>query len=89
MRSLPVISLDQGCDLDPGMGEAPEQRPVQKLIAHAAIETSDIAVLHRLARSDIMPLHAALTAPCEHGNASELCAIIAGDHPRLAMLSDQ
>lgn len=36
-----------------------------------------------------MPLHAALVAPCEHGTACELGAIIADDYPRVAPLCVQ
>jgi len=36
-----------------------------------------------------MPLHAELAAPCEHGIAGELGAIVADDHSGLAALGDQ
>lgn len=72
MRSLTVVILDPGSDLDPGMGKAHEQRRIEKLIAHTTVEALDVAVLHRLARSDVMPLHADLAAPCQDGIAGEL-----------------
>ncbi|GLJ00341.1 hypothetical protein Sbs19_41580 [Sphingobium sp. BS19] len=74
MRSLTIAILDPGSDLGPGMGKAHEQRLIEKLIAHAAVEALDSAVLHRLARSDVMPIHADLTAPSQDGIAGELGA---------------
>lgn len=81
MRSCPVVILDPGNDLDPGMGKAHEQDLVGRLVTHLAIEALEIAILHRLARSDVI-----LAAPCEHGIAREFGAIIADDHPPLAAL---
>lgn len=37
MRSLPVVILDPGRDLDPRVGEAVEQRLVEQFVAHAAV----------------------------------------------------
>ena len=45
MRSLAVIILDPGGDLDPRMGKAEEQRLVEQLVAQAAVEALDEAVL--------------------------------------------
>ena len=75
MRPLPVVILDPGSDLDPCVGHAEEQGLVQQFVAHAAVKALDVAVLHRLARSDVMPLHPALTAPRQDGIAGELGAI--------------
>src|SRR3546814_7573958 len=61
-----VVIFGPGRDHCAGMIEVEEQRLVQKLITHPAIEALDIAVLHRLAGRDIMPLDADLAAPCEH-----------------------
>ena len=72
MWSLPVVVFHPGRDLDAGMGQADEQGLVQQFVAHAAVEALHVAVLHRSARSDVMPLHADLPAPCQHGIAGEL-----------------
>src|SRR5690606_27329973 len=40
------------------MGKSEEQRLVEQLVAHAAVEALGEGVLHRLARRDVMPLHA-------------------------------
>jgi len=61
------------------MRQAEEQRLVEQLVAHAAVEALDIAVLHRSSRRDVMPLHTDLAAPCQHGIAGELGAIVADD----------
>src|SRR3546814_14874405 len=71
------------------MIEVEEQRLVQKLITHPAIEALDIAVLHRLAGRDVMPLDADLAAPCEHRVRCQLGPVVADDHPRSAALLDQ
>ena len=71
------------------MGHAEEQGLVEQLVAHAAVKALDVAVLHRPARCDVMPLHSDLAAPCEHGIAGELGAIVADDHAGLAPLLDQ
>jgi hypothetical protein len=47
--------------------KAEEQRFVQKLIAHAAVETFAEAVLHRLAGRDVMPLDFAFGRPAQDG----------------------
>ncbi len=56
---------DPSRDLDPGMSKAEEQRLVQQFIADATIEALSEAVLHRLARCDVMPLLAHLPGPCQ------------------------
>ena len=71
------------------MGQADEQGLVQQFVAHAAVEALHVAVLHRSARSDVMPLHADLPAPCQHGIAGELRAVVADDHTGLAAPGDQ
>jgi hypothetical protein len=89
VRSLQVVVLDSGSDLDPYVGKANEQGLVEQFVAHSTVEALDVAVLHRLAQSDLVPLHADLAAPCEHCIAGELGAIVADDHARLAALGDQ
>lgn len=56
---------------------------------HAAVEALDVAILHRLNRSDLMPSHPDLPATRQHSISGELGAIIAYDHPGLAPLGDQ
>jgi hypothetical protein len=89
VRSLPVVVLDPGSGLAAGMSKSHEQVVVQKLFAHAAFKALNLAVLQRFALSDVMPVHADQSAPCEYGVAGVFGAIIADDHAGLALLSDQ
>src|SRR3546814_15952535 len=62
---------------------------VEQFVAHAAVEALDVAVLHWSSRSDVVPLHADLPAPCQHGITGELRAVVADDHAGLATPGDQ
>ncbi len=48
---------------EPGMGQRSEQRLVEAFVPQAAVEALDEAVLHWLARCDIVPLDLALLRP--------------------------
>lgn len=50
-----------------GMIEAEEEALVEQLVAHPTVETLDIAVLHRLPRRDVVPLHLVIPRPGENG----------------------
>ena len=89
MRPLVIVDLSTGGDHDAGMIQAQEQRLVEQLVARATVEALDVAVLHRLARCDVVPLDADLSAPGEDRVRCELGAIIADDHPRLTALGDE
>jgi len=65
------------------VSKAEEQRLVQKFITHPAVKTLAEAVLNRLARCDVMPLHADLPAPCQRRIAGQFGPVIADDHPGL------
>src|SRR4029077_7703930 len=54
VRPSLVVIVDPVRDLGPGMIEAEEQALVEKLVAHAPVETLAEAVLHRLSRRDEM-----------------------------------
>src|SRR3546814_3749368 len=88
VRPRLVVIFGPGRDHCAGMIEVEEQRLIQKLIAHPAIKALDIAVLHRLARRDIMPLDPALAAPCDPRVRCELGPLVAYDHPRSAARSE-
>src|SRR3546814_4154550 len=82
VRPRLVVIFGPGRDHCAGMIEVEEQRLIQKLIAHPAIKALDIAVLHRLARRDIMPLDPDLAAPYEHRDRRQLGPVAAHEHPR-------
>jgi hypothetical protein len=48
-----------------GMLEAEEQALVQELVAHASVEALNVAILHRLARRDVVPFVAVILRPGE------------------------
>jgi hypothetical protein len=60
-----VVVGDPGGDQITGVGQVAEQRLVQKLVPHSAVETFDEAVLHRLARCDVVPFDLVLGAPLQ------------------------
>src|SRR4051812_3969208 len=75
MGSLRIVILDPGRDELAGMIQSEEQALVQQLIAHAAVERLDIAVLHRLARGNGMPLDPMLGTPGQNGVRGEFGAV--------------
>ena len=82
MWSLGVV-VDPPCFDDvAGFGQAREQMLVEALIAQPADEALDEAILHGLARRDVVPFDPALLLPCEDGVRGQLGAVIADDHAR-------
>lgn len=88
MRRLQVVVGNPNRDLRAGVVEVEEQRLIEKLVAHAAVEALGEAVLHRLARRDEVPVDTAVAASGEHGVAGELRAVVADDNPQLAVPLD-
>lgn len=56
MRALGVVVVGPGGDHNPRMGQVSKHGFVEQLIAHPPVETFHEAVLHRLARCDVVPL---------------------------------
>ena len=65
MRPSDVVIGDPGSDDLPSLVEIEKQALVEKLVAHPAIEGFDVAVLHRLAGSNVVPFDLMLFAPME------------------------
>jgi hypothetical protein len=61
------------------MRQRREQRLIEAFVSEASVETLDEAVLHGLTGGDVMPLHRALLAPAQNGDAGELRSIVADD----------
>src|SRR5271169_1963712 len=59
--------VDPVRDLGPGMIEAEEQALVERLVAHAPVETLAEAVVHRLSWRNEMPDDPVVLRPGEHG----------------------
>ena len=75
VRSLCVVVGGPARELRTGMAKTQEQRLVQELVAHAAVEALAETVLHWLARGDVMPGDAFALAPGEDGVQGELGAV--------------
>ena len=60
-----VVVIDPGRDQIAGMGEVAEQRLVQELVPHPAIEAFHETVLHRLSGRDVVPFDLVLGAPLQ------------------------
>lgn len=56
----------------PGVAQVGEQMLVEALVAQAAIETFDEAVLHGLSRSDVVPLDLPFLLPFQDGIRCQL-----------------
>ena len=57
---------------------------VQTLVAQAAVEAFDKAVLHGLAGCDVMPFNKPFLLPPQNGVRCQLRAVVADDHARIA-----
>jgi len=66
------------------MGEMAKPRLVEKRVVHPAVEAFDAAVLHRLARRDVVPFDLVLGAPLQDRVRRRFGPVVADDHPRLA-----
>ena len=84
-----VVISDPGADELAGLIEIDEQALIEKFVAHAAVERLDIAVLHRSARCDVMPVHTMILRPARHRVRGELGAIVGNDHLRLAARANE
>jgi hypothetical protein len=61
---MAVSPFDSGAA---GMVEAEEQAFFQQLVAHATVETLDIAILHRSYRRNVVPLDFVILRPSKGG----------------------
>ena len=66
-----------------------EQGLIELLISQLAIETLNVAILHGLAWSDIVPLDLGLISPAQDRIAGQLRAIVTDHHLGLAALHHQ
>ena len=89
MGPLGVVIVRPSGNRLAGMSKAREQRLVQQLIAHSAVETLNGAVLGRLARRDVMPVDAGLARPRQHRVGRQLSAVVADDRRRPAVHHDK
>lgn len=86
MGSVLVIVLPPSTDDLPGMTVTGKQMLIETLVPEPAVEALDEAILHRLARRDVVPLDAALLLPFEHRVAGQLRSVIADHHARITAM---
>src|SRR3954451_8227859 len=84
-----VVVVDPFGKRAAGVVEAEEQALVEELVAHAAVEALDVAVLHGLAFLDVVPVHQVVLRPGEDGIRGELGAVVRDAHAWLAAAADQ
>ena len=72
MRAFGIVVSRPGGDYDPGVGQVAEHGLVEQLVPHSAVEALHEAVLHRLARRDVVPLDPALLLPLQDRVRGEL-----------------
>src|SRR5690606_28187164 len=84
VRSLSVVIRPPASEHLTGMRQAAEDGLVQQLVAQATVEALDEAVLHRLARRNVVPADAGFLLPAQDRRRSELGAVVADDQRRLA-----
>ena len=84
-----IVIGDPVADELAGLVEIGEQALIKELIAHPAVEGLAVAVLHRPAWRDVVPLHAVILRPAQDSIRGELGAVVRHDHPRLAAADDE
>ncbi|KIT98651.1 hypothetical protein QU38_02935, partial [Staphylococcus aureus] len=84
-----VVIVLPGGEHEPGMGQRREQRLVEAFVPQAPVEALDEAVLHRLARRDVMPLDLTFLRPAQDGRRGQFGSVIADHRVRLAAQPDQ
>src|SRR5947209_12854772 len=67
--------------------QAAEQVLVEAFVAEATIEALDEAILHRLARSNVVPFNGVILLPLQDRSGGQLRAIVANDHQRPSALA--
>ena len=72
-----------------GLCQVAEQRLVQELVPHPAVEAFDETVLHRLARRDVVPFDLVLGAPLQDRVRGQFGPVVRHDHAGLAAAFDQ
>jgi hypothetical protein len=82
-----IVIVTPGRDQLPGVAQVGEQVLVEALVAQAAIEALDEAVLHGLSRRDVVPLDLSVFLPTQDGIRRQFGPIIADHHAGIAARS--
>ena len=72
MRPDVVVVVSPECQLTTGVIQRIEDLLIQQFVAHAAVEAFNEAILHRLARRDVVPVDLAVLLPFQDGVESQL-----------------
>lgn len=89
MRPGSVVVGNPVGDQIAAMSQIAEQRLVQKLVPHPAVEAFHKTVLLRLAGRDVVPFDFALGASLQNRVRAQCCPFITDDHPGIAAAFDQ
>lgn len=89
VRPVLVVILLPFRDCGAGLSEQRKQSLVEALVAEAAVEAFDEAVLHWLAGGDVMSVDLGLVAPFEDGHAGHLRPGVRDDRPRFTASGDE
>lgn len=72
-----------------GMIETKEQALVEQLVAHAAVDAPDIAVLHWSSRRNVVPLDLVILRPGKDGIRGQFGPVVGDNHAWLAPSLDK
>lgn len=89
MRPDIVVVVGPFCNGAAGMIEHKEQALVEQLVAHSAVETLDIAVLHWPSRRDVMPLDLVILRPGKDAILGRFGPVVRDNHAGLTPSLDQ
>ena len=70
------------------MGQVAKHGLVEQFIPLPSVEAFHEAIVHRLARRDIVPFTPFLGTPPQDGVLSQVCPIVRDNHPRLSASLD-
>ena len=89
MRAFGVVVVGPCGDHDARVCQVAEHGLVEQLVAHPPVETLDEAVLHGLARRDVVPFDPVLGTPPQDRVTGQFRPIIADNHAGLSAALDQ
>src|SRR4030081_401897 len=87
MRSVMVVVDPPSLNNLASSVQSAEQMLVEAFVAEATIEALDEAILHRLARSDVVPFKGVILLPLQDRSGGQLRAVVANDHKRPSALA--
>ena len=84
MRAVMVVVVAPCRNQMAGMAQGREQVLVEALIAEPTVEALNQAILHGLARRNVVPFDLAILLPCEHGIRRQFGSVVADHHAGIA-----